>query len=67
MMVMILRTGELFHASTARLAGMTAAALSQDHSSPQVASQFEQLFWQGHWLLEIREEVANQISCQGIS
>jgi hypothetical protein len=31
-------------ASTAGLAVMTAAALSQDDSAPQVARQFEELF-----------------------
>jgi hypothetical protein len=46
MMVMLisLRTGEMFDSSTARFAVMTTAVLSQDHAPPQVARQFEKFF-----------------------
>ena len=43
-MLMSLRTGEMFDLSTARLAVVTAAILPQDHAPPQVAHQFEKFF-----------------------
>jgi hypothetical protein len=45
MVCMTLRTGEMFDASTARFAVMTAAVLSQDQPPPQIAGQFEKFFW----------------------
>ena len=39
-----LRTGEMFDTSTARLAVMTTALLSQDYPPPEVAGQFEKFF-----------------------
>ena len=58
MVLMILRTGEMFDTSTARLTIMATAILSQDKPSPQVAGQFEELFREWHRLVEIRQEVA---------
>ncbi len=62
-MFVSLRTGEMFDASTAGLAVVTAAILFQDHSPPQIASQFGQLFRQGHRLVEVRQEVAKRGLC----
>ena len=61
-----LRTGEMFHSSTTGLAVMTTTILSQDHSPPQVASQFEKLFRQRHRLVEIGQKVAKRVICHGI-
>jgi hypothetical protein len=40
---------------------MAAAILAQEHPPPQVACQFADLFWQGHRLVEIREEVLERL------
>ena len=65
-MFVSLRTGEMFHSSTAGLAVMTTTALSQDHPPPQVASQFEKLFRQRHRLVEIGQKIAERVICHGI-
>ena len=65
-MIVSLRTGEMFHSSTAGLAIMTTTALSQDHPPPQVASQFEKLFRQRHRLVEIGQKIAERVICHGI-
>jgi len=58
MMMVSLRTGEMFDSSAARFAVMTTAILSQYHAPPQIAGQFEKFFRQWHGLIEIRQEVA---------
>ena len=65
-MIVSLRTGEMFHSSTAGLAVMTTTTLSQDHPPPQVASQFEKLFRQRHRLVEIGQKIAERVICHGI-
>ena len=62
-----LRTGGMFDLSTARLAVMPTAILSQDYPPPQVASEFEKFFWQGHGLIEVGQEVAKRFICHGLS
>jgi hypothetical protein len=44
-MLMRLRTGEMFDSSTARFAIMTTAIFAQDDAPPQVPRQFEKFFW----------------------
>jgi hypothetical protein len=53
-----LRTGEMFDLSTTWFAVMPTAVLAQDNAPPQVARQFEKLFWQWHRLIKICQEVA---------
>jgi hypothetical protein len=57
MMVIIRRTGGVVHLSTARLAGMAAAILHQDHAQRQIARQQEQLARQRHLDLPIGDEL----------
>lgn len=62
-MFVSLRTGGMFDASTAGFAIVTAAGLLQDHSAPEVARQFRELFREWHRLVEIRQEVAQGGFC----
>lgn len=66
-MMVILRTGEMFNSSTTRFTIMTAAILPQDHAPPQVAGQFEKFFRQRHGLIEIGKEVAKRLFCHTVS
>lgn len=63
MMFVSLRTGEMFDASAAGFAVVSAAILFQDDSPPQIARQLGQLFRQRHGLVEVRQEVAKRGSC----
>ena len=62
-----LRTGEMFHASTAGFAIMTAAILSQDDPPPQVAGELEKFFREWHRLVEICQEAAKRLFCHTLS
>ena len=51
------RTGRMLGLSAARLTGMAAAILAQDHAPPEVAYQLAQLLGPWHGLVEVGQEV----------
>ncbi len=56
-MGMAIRTGWMIGFSAAWFAVVPTTILAQDHAPPEVAGQLTQFFGQGHWLIEVRQEI----------
>ncbi len=64
-MLMLARTGRMLRLSAARLAGVPAAGLAQDHPPPQVAPQLGELLAQRHRLAQVGEDIGDGGSGHG--
>jgi hypothetical protein len=54
----IVRTGRLVSLSTAGLAVVTTAVLTQDHPPPEIPGEFPEFLRQRHRLVEVGKELA---------